>query len=107
MKSDDKIGQLEMIEQNVQQYIMQRQQFQAQLIELESALRELESSAESYKIVGNIMVKADKAKLADELTRKKEMFELRVKTLEKQEDKLKQKAKDIQQDVLSGMKDDK
>jgi len=35
------------------------------------------------------------------------MFELRIKTLEKQENKLKDKAKDIQKEVLKGMKDDK
>jgi prefoldin beta subunit len=105
MKSDDKLNQLEMIEQNVQQYLLQRQQFQAQLIEIESALKELEQAPEAYKIVGNIMVKGDKTKLAEELSRKKEMFEIRVKTLEKQEDKLKEKAKDIQKEVLSGMKD--
>ncbi len=53
------------------------------------------------------MVKSDKGKLKIELDKKKEMFELRIKTLEKQEEKLKEKAKDIQKEVVECMKDDR
>ena len=106
MTKEEKLNQLQLIEQNSQQYLAQKQQFQAQLIEIESAISELEKTEKSYKIIGNIMVKTDKNELKKELEKKKEMFELRVKTLEKQEEKLKTKAKDIQKEVLSDMKNE-
>jgi len=106
-ETDKQIRELQMIEQNVQQYLMQKQQFQSQLIEIESAISALSNSNESYKIVGNIMIKTKKDELEKDLKEKKDMFELRIKTLEKQENKLKDKAKDIQKEVLKGMKDDK
>jgi prefoldin beta subunit len=66
----------------------------------------MKDSEETYKIIGNIMVKTPKDSLQKDLAEKKEMFELRVKTLEKQEKKLKEKAKEIQADVLDGMKNE-
>jgi prefoldin beta subunit len=107
MKSEDKINQLQLLEQNMQQYSMQKQQFQGQLIEIESALSELKSTTDAYKIVGNIMVKSSKADLDKELTSKKDVVELRIKTLEKQEQRLKDKAKEIRSEVMGEMENGK
>jgi prefoldin beta subunit len=104
-ETDEKIGELQSIEQNLQQYNLQKQQFQAQLIEIESALSELSGSTQSYKIVGNIMVNAPREALEKELTGKKEIVELRIRSLEKQEERLKGKAKTIRTEVLGTMKD--
>jgi len=106
-ENDKKIKELQLIEQNAQQYLMQKQQFQTQLIEIKSALGEIKETDETYKIIGNIMVKTSREKLKKDLKEKMEIFNLRIKTLEKQEKKLKEKAKEIQTDILSGMKDDK
>jgi len=104
--TEEKIGQLQMIEQNAQQFVMQKQQFQGQLVEIQSALKELKTSQKTYKIIGNIMVAAGKEQLESELATKKEMFELRIKSLEKQEQKLKEKAKELQAEVMENMKND-
>jgi len=101
------LKELQMIEQNLQQYQAQRQQFQNQITEAESALAEISGSQESYKIIGNIMVRTDAEKLRLELEEKKEMFEVRVKSLTKQEEKLRAKSKELQSQVLEGMKDDR
>jgi len=103
-EQQEKIAQLQMFEQNLQGFLMQKQQFQAQLIEVESALKELDSTEEAYKIVGNIMIKSKKEDLKKDLESKKEIVELKLKTLEKQEDKIKDKAKQTQSEVLEGMK---
>ena len=42
--TEEKIAQLQMIEQGMQNFLLQKQQFQAQIIEIESALKELEKS---------------------------------------------------------------
>lgn len=99
-----KINQLSMMEQNIQNFSLQKQQFQAQLLEIESAEKELESAKESFKIVGNIMVSVDKESLKKELSDKKEVLQIRVDSFEKQEDKLKEKAEALQKEVLDEMK---
>jgi prefoldin beta subunit len=99
-----KINQLSMIEQNVQQFSVQKQQFQAQLVEVESAEKELEHAKETYKIVGNIMVAKGKDDLKQELSEKKEIIAMRIESFEKQEDKLKEKAAALQKEVLEEMK---
>jgi prefoldin beta subunit len=102
MKKDTEqmIGQLQMFEQSLQNFLMQKQQFQSQLIEVESALKELKNKEEAYKIVGNIMVAAKKEELEKDLNQKKETIELRIKTLEKQESAIKEKAQAMQKEVM-------
>jgi prefoldin beta subunit len=102
--TEAKIQQLQLIEQSLTNLLMQRQQFQTQLIEIDSALSELENTDTIYKIVGNIMISSDKEKIRSELTSKKEVVELRIKNLEKQENQIKEKAKKLQSEVLSEMK---
>ena len=100
----NKIGQLQMLEQSMQSFLMQKQQFQAQLIEIESALEELKNSKMVYKIVGNIMIDANKEELEKELKENKEKTELRIKTIEKQEKQMKDKASSMQEEVMKKLK---
>jgi prefoldin beta subunit len=106
-ETEKKISQLQMMEQSMQSFLIQKQQFQAQLIEIESALKELEKSKEAYKIVGNIMISSNKEELKKDLERKKEMVELRIKTLEKQESQIKEKASNVQAEVIKELKEKK
>jgi len=96
---------MQLLEQNMQNFMQQKQQFQSQLIEVNSAIEELEKSEEAYKIIGNVMVLSKKEDLKKDLGSKKEMIELRIKTIEKQEAELKEKAKKLQGEVLSEMKE--
>ena len=98
--SDAKVQKLQLLEQNAQQLLAQRQQFQQSLLEIESALGELDKTKEAYKIIGNIMVATEKEDLKKDLAQKKESMELRIKTLEKQETEVKEKAKKLQEEVL-------
>ena len=99
-----KISQLQMFEQSINNLLMQKQQFQQQLIEIDSALEELKTTENAYKIIANIMVKSDKAKLEKDLKQKKEMMEIRIKTLEKQEKTIKEKAAEMQAEVMKELK---
>ncbi|MBN1792633.1 prefoldin subunit [Candidatus Woesearchaeota archaeon] len=102
-----KINQLSMLEQNIQQFSMQKQQFQSQLVEVESAEKELEGAKEAFKIISNVMVSCDKDALRKELSSKREMLNLRVESFEKQEAKLKEKAEELQKEVMEAIKEDK
>lgn len=103
-ETEHKISQLQMFEQSLQGFLGQKQQFQMQLVEVESALSELESTEKAYKIVGNIMVEADKKELQADLNSKKEMLELRLKTMEKQETQVREKASKLQSEILKKIK---
>ncbi len=103
-ETEQKIGQLQMFEQSLQNFLGQKQQFQVQLVEVDSALNELESTEKAYKIVGNIMVESDKTELKADLQSKKEMLELRIKTMEKQESQVREKASQLQSEILKKIK---
>ena len=102
-ETEQKIAKLQLLEQNLQTFLIQRQEFQKQVMELESALEGLKTSDENYKIIGNIMVKSDKDTLEKELKQKKEMIDLRISAIEKQENQIKEKAEEMQKEVLKDM----
>ena len=103
-ETEQKINQLQMFEQSLQNFLGQKQQFQVQLVEIESALGELDNTDKAYKIVGNIMVEADKNELKADLQSKREMLELRIKTMEKQENQVREKASSLQSEILKKIK---
>ncbi len=104
-EAQESVQRLQMMEQNLQTLNMQRQQFQAQLFEVEGALKEVTTAPVAFKIVGGIMIGTDKESLQKELQGKKELLELRVQTLEKQEKQVKDKAKKLQEEVLASVKE--
>ncbi|MBI2558623.1 prefoldin subunit beta [Candidatus Woesearchaeota archaeon] len=103
-ETEQKISQLQMFEQSLQSFLGQKQQFQVQLVEIESALNELNNTDKAYKIVGNIMVESDKDELKADLSSKKEMLELRIKTMDKQEAQVREKASKLQSEILKKIK---
>ena len=102
--TEQKISQLQMFEQSLQNFLGQKQQFQIQLVEVESALNELNGTDRAFKIIGNIMVESDKSELKADLQSKKEMLELRIKTMEKQESQVREKASKLQSEILKKIK---
>ena len=54
--TQEKIQQLQILEQNIQNILFQKQAFQFELSETENALKEVEKSQEDvFKLVGNIV----------------------------------------------------
>ena len=101
---EEKIARLQMIEQNVQVFSSQRQQFHMQMTEIEHALKELEKAKDKpFRIVGNLMIAAEAGELKKELTSQKEVVELRIKSLEKQESQLREKAESLQKEVVGAL----
>jgi prefoldin beta subunit len=100
-----KIQELQILEQNLQNLIMQKQAFQFEENDIITALEEMKSSGdEVYKIVGQVMIKSSKQTLEKELKSKKEIIELRLKNIEKQESALKERALKLREDVLKELK---
>ncbi len=99
------VAQLQQLQQQLQAVITQRAQVEALLRDTEQALQELEKIDEEtpvYKAVGSILVKERKEDVVKELTEKKETYEIRIKTLQRQEEKLRERFAETQK-KLQGM----
>lgn len=83
----------------------QKQQLQAQSAALKDALAELEESKEkkAYKAIGNILILKDTADLKKELSETVEKIDLRIKTLQKQEDSLIEKLNKLKANIEKSM----
>jgi len=96
MIPQEKMQEIQILEQNLQALLMQKQAFQMELNETDSALQELKKSDDdSYKLTGQILIKKDKKDLEKELREKKDIIELRLKSIEKQENQINEKTEEI------------
>lgn len=102
---DEKVKELQLLEQNLGNLLFQKQTFQLELGEVTSACEELEASkGDVFKIVGNVMIKSSKEKLKKELDEKKDLISLRMKSIEKQEKALQSHVDELRKAVLKHMK---
>jgi len=99
-----KVQQLQHLQQNLQALLAQKQQLQGQLMELESAVGELKTTEKAYRIIGKFMLATSKETLANDLQEKKEVAELRVQSVEKQEEKLNQVIETVQKEMIKELK---
>ena len=104
-KMEDKIQELQVLEQSLQNILMQRQAFQMELSETESALEEMEKAGdEVFKIVGQLMIKSNSTKIKEELLNKQKIIELRLKNLEKQEDSMTKEVEKLRNELIKSSK---
>ena len=95
-----KIQELQILEQNLQNMLIQKQAVQSELNEAENASSEIKKAKdEIYKIVGGIMLKSEKSVLSREIEDKKNIFGLRVSSIEKQEKILEEKADKLRKEI--------
>ncbi|MBI2112358.1 prefoldin subunit [Candidatus Woesearchaeota archaeon] len=102
--SSDKVNQLQVLQHNLQNILMQKQQLESQVAEIDSALEGLTSTDKAYKIVGRIMIASAKEDLQKDLESSKEVQELRLKNLVNQESSLKKKFAEAQEEAMKELK---
>ncbi len=100
-----KIREFQEAQQQARVLMSQKYQIEIQLKEAQNALDELEKAGntEVHKIVGQILIKADKNAVQADLKEKVETLGLRLKTFDKQEKKIMEKAKTLQEDLQKGL----
>lgn len=100
--SEDKIQELQILESNLRNLVMQKQAFQIELSETESALKEIKfSEGDVYKIAGQFLIKTNKKEILDSLEKKKKMFGLRIDSIEKQESSINDKIEVLREGIMS------
>ena len=102
-KDQENIQQLQILEQSLSSLVSQKQGFQVQLNEVENALKEIQGKQVAYKIVGGVMIEKKREDIEEELNSKKKILEVRISSLEKQEEKLGTKKEELQKQVVEAM----
>lgn len=103
----EQLKQFQIMQQQMQIVVSQKMQLDAMGKETSRALEELkkqEESAEVYKAVGRILIKSKKTDLEKELSESKETNDVRIKSLEKQEGKLKERLTQMQSALESELR---
>lgn len=104
-QNNQKIQEMQMLEHNLQNLLMQKQAFHMELSETAAALMEVEKASDDiFKIVGQLMVKSNKKDVVEDLKNKKRLLELRVETMNKQEESLNKQAETLRDDIMSCIK---
>lgn len=92
---------MQLLEQNLQNILMQKQAFQMEFAENQGSLKEIKSAKDDvFKIIGQLMIKSNKEKITEELMNKEKMIDLRIKSLEKQEQELSDKLTKLRDEFL-------
>ena len=95
----ERLLRLQQLQQTLQSVLAQKQQVDMEKTEVEQTLAELQKTADDavvYKAAGSLLIKAEKAKVTEELNEKKEMLDTRSAVLGRQEERLRNQAKEAQ-----------
>ena len=107
-EAQEKIEELQDLQETAQQVAVQKQQAESQLTETKTALEELEgldSDTTMYREVGELMIKTEYADAEENLNEKSDSLEIRVETLQKQEQRVREQFEKLQselQEMLGG-----
>lgn len=101
MEQDNSIQEMQILEQNLQNILMQKQAFQMEFSETQGSLKEMKNAkGDVFKVVGQLMIKTEKEKMEEELASKEKMIDLRIKALEKQEEAFSEKLTKLRDEML-------
>ena len=95
----ERLLRLQQLQQTLQTIMQQKQQVDMESSEIDQTLAELQKTADDaviYKTAGSLLVKAEKAKVTEELVERKELLGTRTTVLARQEERMRSQLKDLQ-----------
>ena len=95
----ERLLRLQQLQQTLQSVLAQKQQVEMEKTEVEQTVAELQKTADDaviYKAAGSLLIKAEKAKITEELVERKELLETRSTVLSRQEERLRSQVKEAQ-----------
>ncbi|MGB7957031.1 MAG: prefoldin subunit beta [Candidatus Nitrosopolaris sp.] len=98
----EQLSRLQQLQQNLQAIMMQKQQVEIEIVETDRALEELKKIGTEdivYKSAGPLLIKSKKEDLLKELGEKKELSNTRVMVLTKQETRVKDNLKEVENKI--------
>ena len=98
----EQVSRLQQLQQNLQAIMMQKQQLEVESVETDRALEELKKAGPDeaiYKNAGSVLIKAKKEEVVKELEERKELSNTRVMVLTKQETRVKENLKEVENKI--------
>ena len=97
-----KIQELQMMEQGFQQLLMQKNAFSMESNETDLIIKEVEkTNGEVSRIIGNqVVIKTTKEEILEDMKKKKELIETRMKAINEQEKEFSEKIESVREEVL-------
>ena len=95
----ERLLRLQQLQQTLQTILAQKQQVEMEKTEVEQTLAELAKTTDDaviYKAVGSLLVKAEKAKVSEELTERKSLLDTRSTVMARQEERIRAQVKEAQ-----------
>jgi len=103
----EELAKLQQLQQTLQIIVSQRQQVEMELTDTDKALEELKKMGDDaiiYKSVGMLLVKKDKESVTKDLTERRELLSVRASVLGKQEERTREKLRELQQQIQSRLR---
>jgi prefoldin beta subunit len=106
-KPEEMVEQFQVYQQQLQSVLIQKESLKMQNLEVDRAVEELSKTNQktAYKITGQIMISKPVEELKKDLTETKEAIELRIKGLEKTEERMVNKLKELQEKLKDVIKE--
>jgi prefoldin beta subunit len=98
----EQVSRLQQLQQNLQAIMMQKQQLEVENVETDRALEELKKAGADdavYKNAGSVLIKSKKEEVVKELEERKELSNTRVMVLTKQETRVKENLKEVENKI--------
>jgi len=103
----ERLLRLQQLQQTLQSVLTQKQQVDMEQNEVNQTLTELQKTADDaviYKAAGLLLVKAEKAKVTEELVEHKDLLNTRSTVLARQEERLRSQVKEVQTKLQEDLK---
>jgi prefoldin beta subunit len=95
----ERLLRLQQLQQTLQTILAQKQQVEMEKTEVDQTLAELAKTTDDaviYKSVGSLLVKAEKAKVSEELSERKSLLDTRSTVMARQEERIRAQVKEAQ-----------
>ena len=98
----EQVSRLQQLQQNLQAVMMQKQQLEVEMVETDRAVQELKKASPDdaiFKNAGSVLIKAKKEDVIKDLEEKKELSNTRIMVLGKQETRVKENLKEVENKI--------
>ena len=95
----ERLLRLQQLQQTLQSILAQKQQVEMEKTEVDQTIAELQKTADDvvvYKAIGSLLVKAEKAKINEELVERKSLLDTRSTVMARQEERIRSQVKEAQ-----------
>jgi len=102
----NQLAQLQQVQQQAQALAQQKNQLEIMVKESDMALDELgkiDADVTVFKNIGNLMIKAEKGNVVEDLKEKKETLDLRLKTVVRQEERIHKRFTQLQEQLKTSV----